>query len=73
MSRRFGKAYTDMPSKVKEPGSRFMESFERVKRDFGYGSNEDDSIKQIGPLAMKTPESDFFDPEENMINLTKSA
>jgi hypothetical protein len=50
-----------------------MESFERVKRDFGYGSNEDDSIKQIGPLAMKTPESDFFDPEENMINLTKSA
>lgn len=46
-----------------------MQSFEVIKRDFGY--SDDDSIKEIGPINLRLEDSDHYDAEERMVKLTK--
>jgi hypothetical protein len=70
MHERFGSAFDDVEMRRKGPGSRFMTSWESVKR--GFGTQNDTKIKEIGPLSMKGVEgSRFYDEEESMVRLTR--
>ncbi len=69
MDRRFGAAFRAVPAKRKGPGSRFMNSFETAKREFGYSEDED---IEIGPLRMDgVTDSDCYDATEAMVILSK--
>lgn len=46
-----------------------MQSFEVIKRDFGY--SDDDTVKEIGPINLRLEESDYYDADERMVKLTK--
>jgi len=70
MHERFGRAFDDIEMRRKGPGSRFMTSWENVKR--GFGTQNDMQIKEIGPLNLKGVESSrFYDEEESMVRLTR--
>lgn len=69
MARRFGSSFNDIAFDLKGPGSRFMQSFEVVKRDFGY--SDDDSVKEIGPINLRLEDSEHYDSDERMVKLTK--
>jgi hypothetical protein len=70
MHERFGRAFDDIDMRRKGPGSRFMTSWESVKR--GFGGQNDTQVKEIGPLNLKGIEnSPFYDEEESMVRLTR--
>jgi hypothetical protein len=70
MHERFGSAFDNVEMRRKGPGSRFMTSWESVKR--GFGTQSDTQIKEIGPLSMKGVETScFYDNEESMVRLAR--
>jgi hypothetical protein len=70
MTKRFGDAFTKLPEKQKCPGSIFMNSFETIKRDFGWG--ETSRTARIGPLALRDVEdSEWYDTDDNTIFLSQ--
>jgi hypothetical protein len=70
MRQRFGKAFEDIEMRRKGPGSRFMKSWESVKR--GFPAPSDTLVKEIGPLNMKgTWSSAIYDGEEGMVRLSR--
>ena len=46
-----------------------MQSFEVIKRDFGY--SDDDTVKEIGPINLRLEDSEYYDSDERMVKLTK--
>jgi len=69
MQSRFGKAFNEIEMRRKGPGSRFMESWERIKRAFV--EPEDQRIREVGPLRMKNvSSSQYYDEDESMVHLT---
>lgn len=46
-----------------------MQSFEGIKRDFGY--SDDETVKEIGPINLRLEDSEYYDSDERMVNLTK--
>ncbi|KAF7905182.1 uncharacterized protein EAF01_005703 [Botrytis porri] len=67
LSNRFGLAYGDLSVGQKGPGSRFMASFEMLKRDFG--RNDDKETGELGPLNLDVPNSEHYDVEDRVIYL----
>jgi hypothetical protein len=45
-----------------------MISFEKHKRDFGLSDDRD--IREIGPIRLDIPDSEYYDEEERMVKLT---
>lgn len=68
LSRRFRSSFDDLAFAQKGPGSRFMISFEKYKRDFGLSDDRD--IREIGPIRLEVPDSEHYDEEERMVRLT---
>jgi hypothetical protein len=69
LSRRFGAPFDTLPFSKKGPGSKFMISFETVKRDFGR-NDDDDDIRELTDLKLDIPDSEFYDEEEQVVKLT---
>jgi hypothetical protein len=73
LSRRFGAPFDSLPFSKKGPGSKFMISFETVKRDFGRNDDDhddDDGIREVTDLKLDIPDSEFYDEEEQTVKLT---
>ncbi|TVY34708.1 Chaperone protein DnaK [Lachnellula subtilissima] len=68
LSERFGSKFKDLPFAQKGPGSRFMISFEKFKRDFGLSDDRD--IREIGPIRLDVADSVHFDEDERTVKLT---
>jgi hypothetical protein len=68
MSKRFGKNFEDLPLSQKGPGSRFMTSFETQKKSFGLSDDRED--REIGPIRLDIPGSEYFDEDERLVILT---
>ncbi len=68
LSRRFGSSFKDLAFAQKGPGSKFMVSFEQIKRDFG--RNDDRDIQEIGPIRLDVAESEHYNEDERMVLLT---
>ncbi|CAG8949948.1 hypothetical protein HYFRA_00004279 [Hymenoscyphus fraxineus] len=68
LSERFGSSFDDVPFLQKGPGSRFMLSFEKCKKDFG--STDDREILEIGPIKLEIPDSDHYDADDRSVLLT---
>ncbi|KAK0103678.1 hypothetical protein ONS95_005688 [Cadophora gregata] len=68
LSKRFGRAFDEVPDAQKGPGSKFMTCFEMYKRDFG--RNEEQDVVELSPLRLETEDSFFYDEEERMVTLT---
>ncbi|KAK4554470.1 hypothetical protein LTR86_008324 [Recurvomyces mirabilis] len=72
MRQRFGQAFNEVDMKRKGPGSRFMNSWESVKR--GFGSAGDSRVQEIGPLVMKgVNSSQYYDEDDSLVRLTRWA
>jgi hypothetical protein len=69
LSKRFGAPYDTLPITLKGPGSRFMQSFEESKRDFGR-DDDDNSVRELTDLKLDIPDSKFYDEEERIVKLT---
>jgi hypothetical protein len=69
MSKRFGKSFEDLPFSQKGPGSRFMTNFETHKKSFGL--SDDRENREIGPIRLDVPGSDYFDEDERSVILTQ--
>jgi hypothetical protein len=69
MSQRFGRSFDILSPAKRGPGSRFMQSFETVKRDFG--ARKDDRLHEIGPLRLKSDNWYHYDEDEGMVKLSK--
>ncbi|KAL3421237.1 hsp70 protein [Phlyctema vagabunda] len=70
LSERFGESYDNLPFSKKGPGSKFMISFENIKRDFGRDDDDDDDIRELTDLKLDIPDSEFYDEEEHIVKLT---
>jgi hypothetical protein len=46
-----------------------MLSFETYKRSFGL-SDDDTDTREIGPIRLDLPESEYYDEDERMVILT---
>jgi len=68
LSARFKEAFDNVPVAQKGPGSKFMACFESLKRDFVY--NDDRGMRELSPLNLKIPSSDYYDEEERMVLLS---
>jgi molecular chaperone DnaK (HSP70) len=68
LSKRFGNAFDRIPHAKKAPGSPFMTCFEMLKRDFGL--NDDYGIREVTPLDLGIPDSEYYDDDERMVKLT---
>ena len=69
MSQRFGSAFDNIKMRRKGPGSRFMESWERIKRSFG--DPGDYRTQEIGPLVMRgVGTSQYYDEDDSIVRLT---
>ena len=72
MGAHFGRDFYALEFKKKGPGSRFMKEFEAIKRDFG-GTRSAQKEFRI-PLKIKNAaDSSFYDEDENMVIVTRSA
>ena len=65
----FGNAYTKLDIRRRGPGSRFMDSFESAKRNFGWSS--DDMAIEIGPIDMEIPNTSQYDDFEQLVKLSR--
>ena len=45
-----------------------MIAFEKHKKDFGLSDDKD--IREIGPVRLDLPDSDYYDEDERMIKLS---
>ncbi|TVY82086.1 Heat shock 70 kDa protein 12A [Lachnellula suecica] len=68
LSERFGQSFDDLSFSQKGPGSRLMTYFEGCKRDFGL--NDDQDVQTIGPIRLDVPDSEYYEEDERLINLT---
>jgi hypothetical protein len=68
LSKRFRNAFDNVPHEQKGPGSKFMTSFEKLKRSFGY--DQDRGIREVGPLKLNVPDSMFYDEDERVVKLS---
>ena len=46
-----------------------MQSFEVIKRDFGY--SDDETVKEIGPINLHLEDPEYYNSDERMVKLTK--
>ncbi|EZF96900.1 hypothetical protein H113_03002 [Trichophyton rubrum MR1459] len=69
MQETFGEEYTSVPMRLRGPGSRFMNSFESAKRNFG-GPNDDRGV-EVGPIRMDVGPSVHYDDDELVVKLSK--
>jgi hypothetical protein len=69
MTTTFGKAYTKLDNRKRGPGSRFMDSFESAKRNFGWSS--DDMPIEIGPIDMEIPNTSQYDDFDQLVKLSR--
>ncbi|KAK2743030.1 hypothetical protein FQN57_004986 [Myotisia sp. PD_48] len=69
MSERFGAAFENLSSRIKGPGSSFMQDFEQVKQSFGHTYAEE--VYEI-PLDMRIsdPDPNYFDEDERLVLLS---
>ncbi|KAK2834840.1 hypothetical protein FQN49_006865 [Arthroderma sp. PD_2] len=65
----FGEEYTSVPMRLRGPGSRFMNSFESAKRNFG-GPNDDRGV-EVGPIRMDIGPNVHYDDDELVVKLSK--
>ncbi|KAF4634009.1 hypothetical protein G7Y89_g4107 [Cudoniella acicularis] len=68
LSKRFGSAFDDLTFGQKGPGSKFMACFELLKRDFGL--NEDREVRELSPLNLCLPDSEYYDDYDRTVKLT---
>ena len=61
-------AFDNLAFAQKGPGSKFMTCFEMVKRDFGL--NDDRDIRELSPLRLDIPDTEYYDDEERIVKLT---
>jgi len=47
-----------------------MASFEQRKRDFGLNDDDDEDIRELGPVRLDVPDSEHYNEEERMVKLT---
>jgi len=73
MSNRYGNAWTDVAMDRRCPGSRFMNEFERHKRDFGSMNEARDMTLRLRLKGIDEahPKCVQYDPEEGEITLTR--
>ncbi|KAK2733112.1 hypothetical protein FQN57_002304 [Myotisia sp. PD_48] len=69
MTETFGDDFTSVPMRLRGPGSRFMNSFESAKRNFG-GSNDDRGV-EVGPIRMDAGASVHYDDDDLVVKLSK--
>lgn len=69
MSEPFGKAFDDLPTKKKGPGSEFMKAWEQVKRDFGH-ADEDTGYELPLNINITKPDPEYFDEDERIVKLS---
>jgi hypothetical protein len=67
MTQRFGTSFTKLDAKKTGPGSKFMQSFERVKRDFPKGFDKE---KGIGPLKLTSKNPAHYDDDDGTVKLS---
>lgn len=67
MMTRFGSSFTKLDQKKKGPGSKFMQSFERAKRDFPRGFDKE---RGLGPLKVETKNPAYYDEDDATVKLT---
>lgn len=67
MTKRFGTSFTKLDAKKVGPGSKFMQSFDRVKRDFPKGFDKE---KGIGPLKLNSRNPAHYDHDDGTIKLS---
>ncbi|KIN04334.1 hypothetical protein OIDMADRAFT_159767 [Oidiodendron maius Zn] len=70
LSRRFGTPFDNLPLSKKGSGSRFMMSFEKFKQDFGRNDDDHHDIREVTDLKLDIPDSEFYNEEERIVNLT---
>jgi hypothetical protein len=68
LSKRFGSAFDDLSFGQKGPGGKLMNAFQVFKRDFGRTDNADE--REIGPINLDVPESEYYDPDDRMVLLS---
>jgi hypothetical protein len=68
LSQRFGAAFEKVLWAQKGPGSKFMTCFEGIKRDFGLKDDHDE--RELGPINLNIPDSEFYDGEERLVKLS---
>lgn len=66
MTDRFGVSFTKLDVKKTGPGSKFMQSFERMKRDFPMGFDKE---KGIGPLKFDSSNAGHYDEDDGTVIL----
>ncbi|KAF7862563.1 hypothetical protein EAF04_007436 [Stromatinia cepivora] len=69
LSERFGDAFDAIPPTRKGPGSKFMNAWEWLKKDFG-NDMENPSMLELGPLYLNLPNSHLYDNDENVVYLS---
>jgi len=69
LSKRFGSSFDNLSYSMKGPGSKFMASFESGKKSFG--SNDNKTTLDIGPIRLDVPNSEHYDKNERMVILTQ--
>lgn len=67
MTKRFGNSFTKLNSKKTGPGSKFMQSFKRVKRDFFKGFDKE---KGIGLLKLDSQNPAYYDDDDGIVKLS---
>jgi len=67
LSKRFGPNFDNLPFPQKGPGSKLMQSFEQLKRDFGLSDDRD--TLDLGPISLGIPTSEFYDDDERVVLL----
>ncbi|KUJ06536.1 actin-like ATPase domain-containing protein [Mollisia scopiformis] len=67
MTTRFGESFKKLDPKKTGPGSKFMQSFERVKRDFPKGFDKE---KGIGPLKLVSKNPAHYDDDDGTVKLS---
>ncbi|ESZ94268.1 hypothetical protein SBOR_5336 [Sclerotinia borealis F-4128] len=70
LSKRFGDTFKAIPYSMKGPGSRFMDAWELLKRDFGRDNKEHPRIFELGQLNLKLPSSQYYESLEFNILLS---
>ena len=67
MVEKFGQAFTDVPIKDRDPGSKFMDCFESCKKKFD--STDRQQSFEIWPIRMST-QSSKYDDDEGSVKLS---
>ncbi len=45
-----------------------MSCFEKLKQDFGHSDDRD--VREVSPLNLNIPDSEYYDGEERIVKLT---